>query len=107
VGYDPSASVVTASARANSIGLKNISVTGDVDIVANTSYDLIIFSHVAEHLVDFGIFSRFSEMLESGGKLYVEVPDMLRYGEFRRRSFLYYFDRLHINHFSPQALASG
>ncbi len=46
------------------------------------------------------------DLLAEAGRLYVEVPDALRYEHRPRLEFLYYFDRLHVNHFSPQALAA-
>lgn len=40
-----------------------------------------------------------------GALLYVEVPNALNYDAYQRLEFLYYFDRLHVNHFSPLSLA--
>ena len=68
------------------------------------SFDLIILSHVIERVVDFDDIARLSKRLTESGCIYVEVPDASRYGNFLRREFLYYFDRLHINHFTRQAL---
>ena len=106
IGYDPSASVVTAAAKAAAVGLDNLKITGSIDdlTMIGKQYDLIIASHVIEHLVDFDAFSLFKRILSINGLLYVEVPNAVRYDAFPRRSFLYYFDRLHVNHFSVQAL---
>jgi hypothetical protein len=67
-------------------------------------YDLVIASHVIEHLIDLDLLRYLNGLLTESGLLYVEVPDSLRYGERERREFLYYFDRLHVNHFSPEAM---
>lgn len=68
------------------------------------TYDLIIVSHVLEHIVDLVEFSRIRRLLAAGGALYAEVPDASRYADFPRREYLYYVDRLHINHFTPASL---
>jgi hypothetical protein len=68
-------------------------------------YDLVILSHVVEHLLDFDLLSLVSELLTQNGLLYVEVPNSLKYEQYARREFLYYFDRVHVNHFTPQSLA--
>jgi len=67
-------------------------------------FDLIILSHVAEHMVDLSDISSLTKRLVPGGSIYVEVPDPLTYGDHPRREFMYYFDRLHVNHFSQTAL---
>ena len=43
-------------------------------------------------------------LLTKDGLLYIEVPDSLQYANYNRKEFLYYFDRLHVNHFTPQSL---
>lgn len=65
---------------------------------------MIILSHVMEHLFDFELLNLFHKLIGPDGWLYLEVPNVLQY-EFReRQEFLFYFDRLHVNHFTPQAL---
>ncbi|MEB6589957.1 MULTISPECIES: class I SAM-dependent methyltransferase [Pseudomonas] len=68
------------------------------------SFDLVILSHTLEHVVDLAAFSSVLKLLAADGSLYVEVPDASRYADFPRREYLYYFDRLHINHFSTASL---
>jgi SAM-dependent methyltransferase len=68
------------------------------------TFDLIILSHTIEHLVDFDDIAELSGRLSSTGQLYIEVPDAATYIDYQRREFLYYFDRLHINHFTRQSL---
>lgn len=67
-------------------------------------FDLVVLSHVAEHLVDFDALQRVERLLAPGGLLYVEVPDPYGYIDCPRREFLYYVDRLHLNHFGPRAM---
>jgi 2-polyprenyl-3-methyl-5-hydroxy-6-metoxy-1,4-benzoquinol methylase len=67
-------------------------------------FDLILLSHVAEHLVNFQILHALEGLLEVGGLMYIEVPSPAQYIACPRREFMYYFDRLHINHFSARAL---
>lgn len=67
-------------------------------------FDMIVVSHVLEHLVSFEILNSLERLLALGGRLYVEVPNPLEYGACPRREYLYYFDRLHINHFGTRAM---
>lgn len=67
-------------------------------------FDVIVLSHVLEHLIDFEILGRLSKLLHPSGVMYVEVPNAAAYEAYPRREFLYYFDRLHVNHFTFQAL---
>lgn len=70
----------------------------------NGLYDVIVLSHVVEHLVDFDVLKKISELLTQTGVVYMEVPDAGAYECYPRREFLYYFDRLHVNHFTSQSL---
>jgi hypothetical protein len=45
-----------------------------------------------------------NSLLANNGLLYIEVPNSLHYATHERREFLYYFDRIHVNHFTPQSL---
>jgi 2-polyprenyl-3-methyl-5-hydroxy-6-metoxy-1,4-benzoquinol methylase len=76
----------------------------DFDTTA-VRFDLIILSHVAEHMIELSYISELAQRLAPGGTLYIEVPDPLGYCEYPRREFMYYFDRLHVNHFSQTALS--
>ncbi|MBI5007556.1 MAG: class I SAM-dependent methyltransferase [Nitrosomonadales bacterium] len=69
-------------------------------------FDLIILSHVLEHLLDpRSALSSLRELLNPGGHIYVETPDAARYVEFPSVPY-YYFDSEHINHFDRFALAN-
>jgi 2-polyprenyl-3-methyl-5-hydroxy-6-metoxy-1,4-benzoquinol methylase len=73
---------------------------------APVKFDLIILSHVAEHLVDLSDLATVLKHLAPDGLLYLEVPDPIGYLRCPRREYMYYFDRLHVNHFSQAALSS-
>jgi SAM-dependent methyltransferase len=67
-------------------------------------FDVIVLSHVVEHLVGFESLGQLRRLLAPSGLIYVEVPDPRQYVACPRREFLYYIDRLHINHFGPRAM---
>jgi hypothetical protein len=67
-------------------------------------FDLVILSHVLEHAVDpcamiADITSRYAPKA-----VYTEVPNPEGYRRVDQPQFLYYIDRLHINHFGLKAL---
>ena len=104
-GYEPGTAAKEGSAKAKDFGLPNLCIGGLQDASRAAPYDLIILSHVAEHLIDLDLFAFLRTLLATDGTLYVEVPNALQYHTYPRLEFLYYFDRLHVNHFTPQALA--
>ncbi|MDI6742993.1 MAG: methyltransferase domain-containing protein [Smithella sp.] len=67
-------------------------------------FDLVILSHVMEHLVDVDkALSALIAMTADKGVLYVEVPDAAMYAENHVVPF-YFFDTEHINHFEEVSL---
>ena len=107
-GFEPGPAALVATAKARQLGLKNLLITSlnaEEKGAPLRKYDLVIASHVIEHMVDFDILRLLPGSMESGALLYAEVPDSLRYEAQERLEFLYYFDRLHVNHFTPQSLA--
>src|SRR5215472_9809612 len=103
LGSDPSPGVRIGSDRAIALGLSNLSISSEKPSCG--PYDLLIVSHVLEHLIDFDVLGFWNSLLSETGFLYVEVPDAVRYPTHERLEFLYYFDRIHVNHFTPQSLA--
>ena len=103
-GFDPSPAAELGGKKAQAFGLDNLHVSDLETATANGPYDLIIVSHVLEHLLDFDLLLLLNTLLNENGLLYVEVPNPLAYSTQERREFLYYFDRLHVNHFTPQAV---
>jgi SAM-dependent methyltransferase len=69
-----------------------------------TSYDVIVLSHVAEHLLDVrAALSAVRDLLSAEGVCYIEVPDADRYSTGVFVPF-YFLDSEHINHFNLAAL---
>ncbi len=67
-------------------------------------FDLVILSHVLEHVADLQATLRdLIPLLREGGRFYLEVPDASRYREFLLAPFQD-FNTEHINHFSLSAL---
>lgn len=102
-GFDPGPGAQIGADKAKALGLTNLAVSNVKPIARR--YDLIILSHVLEHLVDFDLLHFLNTLLTENGLLYIEVPNSLQYATYERQEFLYYFDRLHVNHFTPQSLA--
>jgi hypothetical protein len=66
--------------------------------------DLVVLSHVLEHLVDVrGALEAAAALLMPQGQIYIEVPDPERYPAYPFVPF-YYFDAEHINHFDLASL---
>lgn len=68
------------------------------------TYDLVILSHVVEHIPDLTEVTGLFDLVAEGGLIYVEMPDPFGYETFVQPQFGYYVDRLHINHFSQRSL---
>ncbi len=103
-GFDPGPAAQIGSNKATLLGLKNLSIADLKRSIDHGPYDFVIASHVIEHLLDFDLLHMLNTLLVENGLLYVEVPNSLQYSTHRRQEFLYYFDRLHVNHFTPQSL---
>ncbi len=67
-------------------------------------YDLVILSHVIEHIPDARAIRALFELVRDNGLVYVEVPNPLGYGALKQPHFCYYLDRLHVNHFSQRSI---
>ena len=92
IGFDP-----------NPEQLPGITCYQDMAQITGKKFDLIICSHILEHAVN-PYFLDFSLLLNENGSVYVEVPDPFLYQHRQRREYLYYLDRVHINHFSKKSL---
>jgi SAM-dependent methyltransferase len=69
-------------------------------------FELVVLSHVLEHVVDLlPLVTAAKSLIASGGLLYIETPDASRYGEYDHVPF-YFFDGEHINHFDTSRLAA-
>lgn len=101
-GLDPDP-VAVRSAQRSGLQVREGLASQALSLYAGRQFDLIVLSHVAEHLRDLDWLPRLSTLLAPGGSLYIEVPDPRGYRCDPRPPY-YYFDSEHINHFSPQAL---
>ncbi len=70
----------------------------------DAKFDVVLLSHVVEHLVDLNRLATIAQYLKEDGILYIEIPNPTHYWDHPRREFLYYIDRLHVNHFSLKAM---
>lgn len=103
-GIDPSKNCVDQAKKYGHVSIGSLN-----DIPVNIGlFDLIVLSHVIEHVRDFakGLLSLTHLLMpgERGGGLYVEVPDATKYSSYFVSPF-HYFDTEHINHFSPITLS--
>lgn len=79
-------------------GIFNLEELGD------NKYDVVILSHVLEHVHDLQrTVQNLKTLLSPNGIIYIEVPDASRYFNYYVVPF-YYFDCEHINHFDINAL---
>ena len=104
-GLDPSPACVDR-VRQQGYACHRGTFTRHTELPAAGSYELVILSHVAEHLLDVGAaLQAIRVLLADGGAVYVEVPDPSRY-EVETFVPFYFFDCEHINHFDRAALAN-
>jgi len=73
-------------------------------IATGQTFDCVLCCQVLEHVYDLSAFlSNINSLLAPGSLLYADVPDASCYHKNPYASF-YYFDREHINHFTPTSL---
>jgi SAM-dependent methyltransferase len=102
VGLDPSPTATATATRLYGVP----TVTGSfLDPPADIgAFDLVVLSHVLEHLADVeGAVQGMWTLTGPGGLVYIEVPDAARYAEFLVAPF-HDFNTEHINHFSAATL---
>ena len=98
---DPSSGCV---ARLQAQGVEALQGWLGDDLAKHGKFDLVILSHVLEHLLDpRNAVKLLQGALAPDGKVYVEVPDAARYLDFPSVPY-YYFDSEHINHFDRFSL---
>ena len=105
-GFDPSAACCKRihnqgfSACNLSLPLKD----RDLPSEYRKPYNLIILSHVMEHVYDaHAVLATLVPLLTKNGILYIEIPDPTRYSNAEFPP-LYFFDPEHINHFPEDSL---
>jgi SAM-dependent methyltransferase len=103
IGVDPS-KVCVNNVKACGIEAFQSNIFEQSFIDWEKKFDLIILSHVLEHIRDLGKAIQIAkEKLTNKGIIYIEVPDASRYNEFFIVPY-YYIDCEHINHFSKDSL---
>lgn len=102
-GLDPDPAAVLA-ARTRGLTMHEGLIHEATSLCSGSRYDLIVLSHVAEHLRDLQCLPALARLLTPEGRVYIEVPHPAGYACGERPPF-YYFDSEHINHFSAHALA--
>lgn len=76
----------------------------DEIIDANIKFDFVFCTHVIEHIYDLHQFIKKMDLVLGEKALcYIEVPNAAAYITGHKAPF-YYFDREHINHFTPVSL---
>ncbi len=101
-GVDPSAACVDHVQNRLGIEAHRASLF-DMPVVVGPR-DLIILSHVLEHVLDLrGCLGRVGAFLDPEGVIYAEVPDAMRYADFVTSPFQD-FNTEHINHFTEVSL---
>lgn len=90
---------------AKSLGL-NVQEGNATDIpLSNNEADVLIFSHVFEHLLEFEkTVTSICRVLKNEGLLFVEVPNANEYFKYPVFDFFWLGIREHINHFSKNTL---
>ena len=74
------------------------------DQFPETGHDLVILSHVVEHMADIDQIKDLFGLVGDGGLIHIETPAPKLYATFPQPHFGYYVDRLHINHFSQRSI---
>lgn len=96
-GYDPSLACVKHMSNKNIKAIQGSLF--DISSLVNKDFDLVILSHVMEHICDIEkAKASISNRIKDKGYLYIETPDASMYSN----NFIlpyYYFDTEHINHF--------
>lgn len=76
----------------------------NLENLGSNKFDIIILSHVLEHIYDLQKTSEnLKKLLKPKGIIYIEVPDASRYLNYYVVPF-YYFDCEHVNHFDINSL---
>ena len=106
IGLDPSPACVDHIQNEHQIEAHLGSLFNANHLFTNQQFDVVILSHVLEHIVDIQrAYEKALSLLSESGQIYVEVPDASRYSDFYVVPF-FYFDCEHINHFDLGALSN-
>ncbi len=102
LGVDPSPACTKAAERLYGIEVRTSTIS-TIDF-ESASFDLILLVGVLEHVSSLApVLKKIKGLLARGGKLYLEVPDALRFDAFDDAPYQE-FSMEHIIFFSPQSL---
>ena len=100
LGLDPSEKAVNLAKKL--YGIEVIKALFDINLFKGKKFDLIIFSHVLEHIISPSeLVNELIPILEPNGLVFIEVPNMLR-----PEVPMGYFTFEHLNYFTPGALTN-
>lgn len=105
-GLDPSNRCIDKiTSKASSIKAFQGNLSDDLGLIfGEKKFDLIILSHVLEHVFDVNsALKNVMKILNEDGLIYIEVPDSSRYKDLVHAPF-HYFSLEHINHFTDLSL---
>lgn len=106
IGYTNLSAVDPSVQCVNAIKEKGINAfeSNLFDLRMDEKFDLILLSHVMEHVVNLNnAIDRLKKVLNPSGMIYIEVPNALKYTDYYLTPF-HFFDVEHINHFGIDAL---
>lgn len=102
VGLDPSPVATEAARRVHGVEAHTASFLNPPEKIGQ--FDLVILSHVLEHLVEVQpAVESMLELTKPGGYVYLEVPDAERYVDYLIAP-VHDFNSEHVNHFSGRSL---
>jgi 2-polyprenyl-3-methyl-5-hydroxy-6-metoxy-1,4-benzoquinol methylase len=91
--------------RGREVGLNLTNEDIDVLIKNGEKYDLIILSHLLEHIVDVNTFiNKIKCLLSINGRLFISVPGIKNIQRAYESNFLLYLQNAHAWHFSQNTL---
>lgn len=101
LGLDPSDTCIEVSQRELGVRVRKGLFSPEL-LKDQSPFDVIILSHVLEHLVHPAVVLRqLRELLSPGGRVYIEVPDLMK--PFGVKC---YFGFEHVNYFTPTSLTN-
>ena len=100
LGLDPSEKAVNLAKKL--YGIEVIRSLFDINLFKGKKFDLIIFSHVLEHIISPDeLVKELLPVLEPNGLIFIEVPNMLK-----PEVPMGYFTFEHLNYFTPTSLTN-
>jgi len=105
VGVDPSLNCVKETVKSVGCDAYKYSLF-ELNLNSIGKFDLVIFSHVMEHLLDVKLaINILKNILNEDGFIYIECPNAMRYHEIIHAPFQE-FNTEHINHFTENSFAN-